>query len=153
MHLAEGAREARHHDGEDGAGVGVGTGDGGREGALERDHEGDERRCHEGGVEAAGEEGLESGPAEDEDGIADGIAECDERRDAAGGHIRGEPEQASHEWRPMIRDARAGPRGMAGTAVTRPGMYAIYALAGLERCRHLHGRRYDMTRDVVAARP
>src|SRR5215470_3834877 len=51
MQVAEGAREARGHDGEDGAGVGVRTGDGGGEGALERDYEGDERGRHESGVE------------------------------------------------------------------------------------------------------
>src|SRR5262249_57050685 len=127
----ERAGEARGHDGEDGAGVGVGAGNGGREGALERDHEGDEGGRHKSDMEAAGQERLQRRPAEDEDGVADGIAEGDERREAAGGHVRGGPEETGHEWRPMVRHARAS-RTMAEPAGTRPGLYSIYAPAGTQ---------------------
>ena len=93
--LDEGMGQARRHDGEDGAGIGVGAGDGERKGALHRHHEGDEGGGDERGAEAPGEKGLEGGAAEDEDGVADGIAEGDERRDASRGHVRGELEEPS----------------------------------------------------------
>ena len=96
----EGMSQARGHDGEDGAGVGVGTGDGKRKGAPQGYHESDERGSEERGAEAPGQKRLESGATENEDRVADGIAESDERRDASSGHVRGEAEETRHEWAP-----------------------------------------------------
>src|SRR5262245_1029569 len=144
MTVPEGAREARGHDGEDGAGVGVRTGDGGGEGALERDHEGDERSRHERGVEAPGEERLEGRPAEDEDGVADGIAESDEGRDAAGGHIRGETEQASHDVRAYDTPRARRPRGQS-RAPPRLGRASMLSTFSPIRGDGFHRQREETT--------
>ena len=90
----EHAGQPGRHGGEDGGGIGVGTADGERDGAQEGHRERDHRGGDQRDVQAGGHEGLEGRSAEDQRGIADGVAEGDEGGHAARGQVGDEPGQA-----------------------------------------------------------